>query len=117
MSTAVHQLDQMTQQNSALVEESTAAADSLREQALRLTEVVALFRVSGSTAHAAPRGTPAALAPRPVPAPHASRPPAPRAPAPQRPTAVPKAKAPALPPKAPAAAKPAADDMGDWESF
>ena len=114
VSTAVHQLDQMTQQNSALVEESTAAADSLREQALRLTEVVALFRVSGSTAH---RGTPAALAARPVPAPHASRPPAPRAPAPQRPTAVPKAKAPALPPKAPAAAKPAADDMGDWESF
>ena len=119
VSTAVHQLDQMTQQNSALVEESTAAADSLREQALRLTEVVALFRVSGSTAHAAPRGTPAALAPRPVPAPQATRPAAPRAPAPaaQRPAAVPKSKAPALPPKAPAAAKPAADDMGDWESF
>ena len=34
-----------------------------------------------------------------------------------RPAAVPKSKAPALPPKAPAAAKPAADDMGDWESF
>jgi methyl-accepting chemotaxis protein len=46
----VNQLDQMTQQNSALVEESSAAADSLREQALKLTEVVALFRVNGSSA-------------------------------------------------------------------
>ena len=45
VSTAMHQLDQMTQQNSALVEESTAAAASLREQAMKLTDVVALFRV------------------------------------------------------------------------
>ena len=113
VNTAVNQLDQMTQQNSALVEESSAAADSLREQALKLTEVVALFRVNGSSA-----STPRAPA-APTPA---------RAPAPRPATVLPKAKAPAvaartpapkpavtLPPKA--APKPPADDSGDWESF
>ena len=38
-------LDQMTQQNAALVEQSTAAAESLREQALRMSATVAGFRV------------------------------------------------------------------------
>ncbi|PIF89870.1 methyl-accepting chemotaxis protein [Acidovorax sp. 62] len=42
---AVTQLDQMTQQNAALVEESTAAAQSLNDQALRLSEVVGQFRL------------------------------------------------------------------------
>jgi methyl-accepting chemotaxis protein len=42
---AVAQLDQMTQQNAALVEESAAAAESLREQAGKLTGVVATFRL------------------------------------------------------------------------
>ncbi|MDP1687377.1 methyl-accepting chemotaxis protein [Hydrogenophaga sp.] len=41
---AVTQLDQMTQQNAALVEQSSAAADSLRDQAARLTEVIQVFR-------------------------------------------------------------------------
>ena len=41
---SVTQLDQMTQQNAALVEESAAAAESLREQAQRLAEVVGTFR-------------------------------------------------------------------------
>lgn len=44
----VTQLDQMTQQNSALVEESTAAAASLQEQALRMTEVVSTFTLPSS---------------------------------------------------------------------
>ncbi|MET0208671.1 MAG: methyl-accepting chemotaxis protein [Burkholderiaceae bacterium] len=43
---AVANLDQMTQQNAALVEESSAAATSLREQAQRLEEVVSVFRVA-----------------------------------------------------------------------
>jgi methyl-accepting chemotaxis protein len=43
---AVTQLDQMTQQNAALVEESTAAAESLKDQAQRLTTVVAAFKVA-----------------------------------------------------------------------
>src|SRR3989344_3049764 len=42
---AVTQLDQMTQQNAALVEESTAAAESLKDQASRLAEVVGAFRL------------------------------------------------------------------------
>ncbi|CAN5364876.1 hypothetical protein BH10PSE17_BH10PSE17_37750 [soil metagenome] len=42
---AVANLDQMTQQNAALVEQSAAAADSLREQAQRLQQSVAVFRV------------------------------------------------------------------------
>jgi methyl-accepting chemotaxis protein len=45
VNTAVTQLDQMTQQNAALVEESAAAAESLREQAARLAEAVAIFRL------------------------------------------------------------------------
>ncbi len=43
---AIGNLDQMTQQNAALVEESAAAAESLREQADRMKESVAVFRVS-----------------------------------------------------------------------
>jgi methyl-accepting chemotaxis protein len=43
---AVSQLDQMTQQNAALVEQSAAAAQSLKEQAQRLAQVVATFRVA-----------------------------------------------------------------------
>jgi len=42
---AVTQVDDMTQQNAALVEESAAAAESLREQAQRLAQVVSRFRV------------------------------------------------------------------------
>ena len=37
---AVAQLDQMTQQNAALVEQSAAAAESLKDQAISLTEMV-----------------------------------------------------------------------------
>ncbi|MEF7614810.1 methyl-accepting chemotaxis protein [Aquincola sp. MAHUQ-54] len=42
---SVAQLDQMTQQNSALVEQSAAASSSLREQAERLSAAVAAFRL------------------------------------------------------------------------
>ncbi|MBT9458130.1 MAG: HAMP domain-containing protein [Burkholderiaceae bacterium] len=44
---AVTQLDQMTQQNAALVEESAAAAESLKEQAMRLAQEVAVFKLAG----------------------------------------------------------------------
>jgi methyl-accepting chemotaxis protein len=46
---AVTQLDQMTQQNAALVEESAAAAESLKEQAVRLSQVVATFKTGDDT--------------------------------------------------------------------
>jgi methyl-accepting chemotaxis protein len=46
VNTAVGQLDQMTQQNAALVEQSAAAAQSLRDQATRLASAVQVFRVT-----------------------------------------------------------------------
>jgi methyl-accepting chemotaxis protein len=49
---AVTQLDQMTQQNAALVEESAAAAESLKEQAARLAHAVQVFRIEGVSAAA-----------------------------------------------------------------
>ncbi|WP_304622759.1 methyl-accepting chemotaxis protein [Roseateles caseinilyticus] len=42
----VTELDQMTQQNAALVEESAAAAQSLKEQAVRLAGLVSSFKLS-----------------------------------------------------------------------
>ena len=44
---AVSQLDDMTQQNAALVEQSAAAADSLRQQLQLLAGAVAQFRLDG----------------------------------------------------------------------
>ncbi len=45
---SVAEIDRMTQQNAALVEESAAAAESLREQAARLSQVVQQFRLADS---------------------------------------------------------------------
>ena len=42
---AITQMDQVTQQNAALVEESAAAAGSLAQQAQRLSSAVAVFRL------------------------------------------------------------------------
>ncbi|MFN4266871.1 MAG: methyl-accepting chemotaxis protein [Aquabacterium sp.] len=42
---AIAQLDQMTQQNAALVEQSAAAAESLKDQGTRLSGVVGTFRL------------------------------------------------------------------------
>jgi methyl-accepting chemotaxis protein-1 (serine sensor receptor) len=50
---AVSQMDQVTQQNAALVEESAAAAESLRNQADQLVQAVAVFSLQGDgAAHA-----------------------------------------------------------------
>ncbi|HEX8979627.1 MAG TPA: methyl-accepting chemotaxis protein [Parasulfuritortus sp.] len=46
VNTAVAQMDEMTQQNAALVEQAAAAAESLQDQAAALAEAVAAFRVS-----------------------------------------------------------------------
>ncbi|MBK1684408.1 methyl-accepting chemotaxis protein [Rhodoferax fermentans] len=43
---AVGELDQMTQQNAALVEQSAAAAESLRDQAQRLEQAVSVFKLA-----------------------------------------------------------------------
>ncbi|MPT50601.1 methyl-accepting chemotaxis protein [Delftia sp.] len=119
---AVSQLDQMTQQNAALVEESSAAALAMQDQARRLSEVVAVFKLGQEGSALAPAraqapASSAAVARRPAAAPAAAARPAPaarpaaavrNAPAPQ--IQPPVAKAPARAP-----AKAGADD--DWETF
>lgn len=45
VNTAVSNLDQMTQQNAALVEQSSAAAMAMNEQAQRLAQTVSVFKV------------------------------------------------------------------------
>ncbi|MHB2166785.1 methyl-accepting chemotaxis protein [Alsobacter sp. R-9] len=47
MSTAVAHMDEMTQQNAALAEESAASASSLSNQIRRLNDLVAAFRTQG----------------------------------------------------------------------
>jgi methyl-accepting chemotaxis protein len=51
---AMAQMDQVTQQNAALVEESAAAATAMQEQAARLAQVVAVFKLDQPAAPAAP---------------------------------------------------------------
>ena len=111
---AVANLDQMTQQNAALVEQSSAAAAAMHEQAQRLAQVVAVFNVGAGAAAspAARRPAPVAKAPAPAKAAAPMRKPLPKlAPAPA-PAAAP-APARIASAKAPVAA--GADD--DWESF
>jgi len=50
ISQAVMELDQVTQQNAALVEESAAAAESLKQQAAQLAQAVAVFKVGADAA-------------------------------------------------------------------
>ena len=114
---AISEVDQMTQQNAALVEQSAAAAESLKEQAIKLAAVVSTFRLvegeqsaRGSAASfAAPahgraagqaiaRAKTQAAAPRPAPPPAR--------------TAAPKRAAPAT-----VSTPPAAGVSDDWESF
>jgi len=96
VSEAVNQLDQVTQQNAALVEESAAAAESLKHQAAKLAEVVDVFKLREAQAQ---RAT--------APAPRA------RLPAAARPATAKPALARVATQPTPAAA----GASGDWESF
>ncbi|KYP90407.1 chemotaxis protein [bacteria symbiont BFo1 of Frankliniella occidentalis] len=58
--TAVTEMDRVTQQNASLVEESASAAASLEDQASRLTQAVAVFRIARQQA------APAAVLKRPL---------------------------------------------------
>ncbi|MBL5980611.1 methyl-accepting chemotaxis protein, partial [Comamonas sp. NyZ500] len=105
--------DQMTQQNAALVEESSAAALSMQEQARRLAEVVSVFKLGHETGYAkvaAPQRSASRAMPAMAPVKQtaaAVRPAIKKAPAAPAPTALSASKA-----------KPAADsDDGDWETF
>ena len=60
INTGVTQLDQVTQQNAAMVEEATAAGHMLKTDATKLSEMVAHFKIPGgnsarTAAPAAPR--------------------------------------------------------------
>jgi methyl-accepting chemotaxis protein len=52
---AISEMDSVTQQNAALVEEAAGAAGSLQEQADRLAQMVAVFKVDVAVAATAPR--------------------------------------------------------------
>jgi methyl-accepting chemotaxis protein len=62
---AVTQMDQMTQQNAALVEEAAAAAQSLRDQATALVQTVSGYVIDDAAAAGASTARAAAAAPRP----------------------------------------------------
>ena len=67
---AVSNMDRMTQQNAAMVEQSTAASRSLADEAQELTSLVGEFR----TRHAAPAPRKLAEAPKAAPTPAPRRP-------------------------------------------
>ena len=64
---SVVQLDQMTQQNAALVEQSTAAAESLKGQATRLAEVMSIFRLDSRVTVTPVKASRSIAAPKHVP--------------------------------------------------
>jgi methyl-accepting chemotaxis protein len=106
---AIGQMDQVTQQNAALVEEAAAAASSMQEQAATLADVVSVFKLDRAHSVAtvpavAPVAKVAAVA---APAARPAR------------TAVPAAKAIAAKPvrRDPVKREPVASGAGDWEEF
>ncbi len=68
---AVSQMDEMTQQNAALVEEASAASEAMSDQAKQLGQLVSFFNTSGTGggAPALAHSVPAARAPRAMAAP------------------------------------------------
>ncbi|WP_050478124.1 methyl-accepting chemotaxis protein [Herbaspirillum rhizosphaerae] len=101
---AITQMDEVTQQNAALVEQAAAAAQSLQEQASNLSHTVSVFKLdrnalspASSYAHAGatPKRT-VNITPKPAPLPAKPTPPA---------------------RKAISTTAPAADDTGSWEQF
>ncbi|BDE71100.1 methyl-accepting chemotaxis protein [Delftia lacustris] len=125
VSDAVQQLDQVTQHNASLVEESAAAADSLNKQAAQLVQLVSVFRLDESDARAQAVSAPVAAAglaraqtARPSPA---LAPAVPRPAKPLRAAAAAASSAPvALPAKAPTPRRATAAGMAEtdeWEQF
>ncbi len=52
INTAIVQMDQVTQQNAALVEEAAAASEALQDQAGTLGQMVSVFKLDGAQAQA-----------------------------------------------------------------
>ncbi|WP_395455227.1 methyl-accepting chemotaxis protein [Acidovorax delafieldii] len=114
---AVTQMDQVTQQNAALVEEMAAAAASLNNQAQDLVSTVAFFKLSPAQA-AQPAASASAYAPKaagPSPALAGSSRPAPVAQSKVPPLRAAAKPAPALVSTAPA--RSGSGNDADWESF
>jgi methyl-accepting chemotaxis protein len=106
VNTAIGQMDQVTQQNAALVEEAAAAASSMQDQAGKLAEVVSVFKLD--RAHSV---APTSAAPAPAARPAVAR----KVVAPKAIAAKP-AKREAV--KAdPVKREPVAAGAGDWEEF
>jgi uncharacterized phage infection (PIP) family protein YhgE len=66
---AITQMDQVTQQNAALVEEMAAATNSLSQQAQELVNTVAVFKLAQGAAASAAPARPVRSAPAPAPKP------------------------------------------------
>ncbi|MFM0278350.1 methyl-accepting chemotaxis protein [Paraburkholderia sediminicola] len=121
---AVTQMDEVTQQNAALVEEAAAAASSLEDQAGKLRTAVAVFQLEESGFKAPVSAAPKRVAApaRPIAARKVSQPvsqPASHAAAqPARASAAPAATpAAAAPTRTPAKATASAGSDQDWETF
>jgi len=119
INTAVGSMDEMTQRNAALVEETTASAQSLAGQAHELADLVGFFKIDGAQAN------PAAAQPHAAVAAPQAKPVAPKLAVPPKPAqAKPQAQRPSPTPaprmiqrtaaKAATAALPADDD---WQEF
>ena len=116
---SIIEMDSMTQQNAALVEEAAAAAQSLQDQAGELAHVVSIFKlVEGELPQAAPSTSLAVRAPvkaAPRPALKAPRAAAKKPAAAVAAEAAPSAAAPAAPAKPKKVAATAGAD--EWEEF
>lgn len=73
VNSAVNQMDQMTQQNAAMVEQSNAASATLAQEAVRLHSLIAAFALPSTSNRSSMASTPKA-APAPLRAPAASAP-------------------------------------------
>jgi methyl-accepting chemotaxis protein len=122
VNTAISSLDQMTQQNAALVEQSAAAAESLNDQARRLSQSMGVFRLSTANGRSV---SPSAATTASSPAPLSRSKPAPPAPitaaTPAKTTPARKTSATPLPAAGPAPSAHVASattaSTDDWESF
>ena len=115
---AITQMDSVTQQNAALVEQAAAAAASMQDQAARLSDVVGVFKLDAA---ATPRLA-VPMAAKSAPAPQvrvkvAPRPALARVPATPAPAAASEARAASAAPRKSATAAPAAASKDEWEEF
>ncbi|HCY62941.1 MAG TPA: methyl-accepting chemotaxis protein [Oxalobacteraceae bacterium] len=114
---AIAQMDEMTQQNAALVEQAAAAAQSMQDQAAALAKAVAIFKLNRGKATGVARALPATASARPLASQARSLPPQARPLPPASPTTREVALKPA--PSTPKIAKPtnAGGNSDDWEEF